>query len=112
MDRSIPSKTWVASVVLTSMAWAVCAASRACRGAEIGGVELGAGDLGEPSMRRAAVVAVRRHAEPDTVSRVSKAGCAGAAIGRTMTVIPATKDAVRKVRRSIAPVRSQEFVAI
>ncbi len=58
---------------------------------------------GDP-IRRTAVAAPLRHAEPDAVIRVSKlADCAVAASGRTMTATPATSEAFRKVRRSTAP---------
>ena len=55
-------------------------------------------------MRRAAVAAVRFHAEPDATSRAAKlGGCAAAASGRTTTEMPATAEAFRNVRRSTAP---------
>ena len=76
------------------------------RGAEIGGIELGAGDL------RPAVDAARggrRVAPPpgsDAASRACRSSvpAPAAASGRTITAMPATSEAFRNVRRSTAPV--------
>ena len=102
--RSMPSKTCVASGVLSSMACAVCArpAGHVLR-AEIGGVELGAGHL------RPAVDAARRRRRcpsPRGAGRGSsrlEARLRAAASGRTMTATPATSEAFRNARRSTAP---------
>ena len=59
--------------------------------------------LGQPSMRRAAVAAVRFHAEPDATSRAAKLGWPAAASGRTTTEMPAPAEAFRNARRSNAP---------
>ena len=76
--------------------------SRHIHGAKIGGVDLGARDLGSTVDWRAAVAGVRRHSEPEALACVSKAGdCAPATSGRTTTATPATSEALRRHRRSI-----------
>jgi hypothetical protein len=60
--------------------------------------------LGGPSIRRAAVVAVRRQPGLAAASRAPKlCGCAADASGRTTTVTPATSAVFRNARRSTAP---------